>query len=121
MMRDICQEVRVMVYDGSRCTYCGRCSDVCPEDAITMTDQFELATGDKADVTQTIELFMATCKRCGRCYEHETTNAIDRMSMKGYRYDNLEVRAVIPVSTEHLDSVLLEKTEKYKRPEKVGE
>jgi hydrogenase-4 component H len=86
-----------------------------------MTDQFELATGDKADVTQTIELFMATCKRCGRCYEHETTNAIDRMSMKGYRYDNLEVRAVIPVSTEHLDSVLLEKTEKYKRPEKVGE
>lgn len=121
MMRDICQEVRVMVYDGSRCTYCGRCSDVCPEDAITMTDQFELATGDKADVTQTLELFMATCKRCGRCYEHETTNAIDRMSMKGYRYDNLEMRAVIPVSTEHLDSVLLEKTEKYKRPEKLGE
>jgi hypothetical protein len=40
------------------------------------------------------------------------------MSMKGYRYDNLETRAFIPVSTEHLDTALLEKTEKHKRPEK---
>ena len=33
MVRDLCQEIRVLLYDGSRCTYCGRCADVCPEKA----------------------------------------------------------------------------------------
>ncbi|HDP80318.1 MAG TPA: 4Fe-4S dicluster domain-containing protein [Spirochaetes bacterium] len=121
MIRDVCQELRVMVYDGGRCTYCGRCADVCPENAITMTDRFELATDDKADITQTMELFMATCSRCGRCYDHEITNAIDRMNERGYRYDNLEYRVVIPRGTEHLDDDLLKKTETYKRPERTGE
>jgi len=86
-----------------------------------MTDRFELATDDKADITQTTELFMATCSRCGRCYDHEITNAIDRMNERGYRYDNLEYRVVIPRSTEHLDDDLLKKTETYKRPERTGE
>ena len=37
MVRDLCQEIRVLLYDGARCTYCGRCADVCPEKAIAMT------------------------------------------------------------------------------------
>jgi hydrogenase-4 component H len=116
MVRDICQELRVMVYDGARCTYCGRCADVCPEDAITMTEQFELATGDRDDVTVTMELFMLTCQRCGRCYNMETTNVIDKMGLKGYRYDHLEMRAVIPKATERLDAKVLEETGRYERP-----
>ncbi|HQO01671.1 MAG TPA: 4Fe-4S binding protein [Spirochaetota bacterium] len=121
MIRDICQELRVMVYDASRCTYCGRCADVCPEHAITMTEHYELATNDKNDITETIELFMATCQRCGRCYDHENRNQIDRLSRIGFRYDNLEMRAVIPAGTQQIDTEMLKKTESYKRPERVGE
>ena len=44
LVRDLCQEIRVLLYDGARCTYCGRCADVCPEKAIVMTPRFEQAT-----------------------------------------------------------------------------
>ena len=121
LVRDICQEIRVMVYEGSRCTYCGRCSDICPEDAITMTKEFELATDETKDLNETMELFMLTCQRCGRCYDMENTNAIDRLDLKGYRYDNIEKRAVIRKSTEQFDKELYEKSKDYKRPEKIGE
>jgi hydrogenase-4 component H len=117
MIRDVCQDLRIMVYDGSRCTYCGRCADVCPESAITMTENFELATNDKNDISVSMELFMLTCQRCGRCYNMETTNMIDKMGLRGYRYDNLEARAVIPKATEHFDPKLIEESDRYKRPQ----
>ncbi len=118
LVRDMCQDLRIMLYDGSRCTYCGRCADVCPEDAITMTDQFELATNDRNDITLSMELFMLTCQRCGRCYNMETTNMIDKMGLRGFRYDNLEARAVIPTATERFDGKLLDESDRYKRPQK---
>ncbi|MBN2159150.1 MAG: 4Fe-4S binding protein [Spirochaetes bacterium] len=118
LIRDVCQDLRIMLYDGSRCTYCGRCADVCPEGAITMTEQFELATNDRNDITVNMELFMLTCQRCGRCYNMETTNMIDKMGLRGFRYDNLEVRAVIQKATEHFDEKLLEESDRYKRPQK---
>ena len=27
---DVCQEIRILKYLGRRCTYCGRCADLCP-------------------------------------------------------------------------------------------
>lgn len=119
LVRDICQEIRVMLYDGSRCTYCGHCAEICPEDAITMTNQFELATDDKEDLNERIELFMLTCQRCGRCFDMENTNMIDRLDLRGYRYDSLEGRALIRRTTEHFDQEVLKSTEHYKRPTKI--
>ena len=116
LTRDVCQELRVMLYDGTRCTYCGRCADVCPEDAITMNNTFQNASDDRNDVTTRIELFMMTCQRCGRCYEMETTNAIDRLDLKGFRYDNLEQRALIRKSSETFAPDLLAETEGHQRP-----
>ena len=121
LVRDLCQEIRVMLYDGSRCTFCGRCADICPEDAITMSREFENATDDKNDVTETLELFMLTCQRCGRCFEMENSNAIDRMDLLGYRYDSLETRAVIRKTSDTFDGDLFRKTEVYRRPTKVGD
>jgi hydrogenase-4 component H len=120
LVRDLCQEVRVLMYDGSRCTYCGRCAELCPEKAIEMTGSYELATDDRNDVTETMELFMLTCQRCGRCFDMEITNAIDRLDLKGYRYDNLEARVVLREQTERFDSSVFEKTKAFKRPEKTG-
>ncbi len=121
LVRDLCQEIRLMVYDASRCTYCGRCADVCPEKAITMTKQFETATGDKQDLTESMELFMLTCQRCGRCYDMENRNMIDRMDLLGYRYDNIEARSLIRKTTDHFDPEMLKATANYKRPGKLGE
>ena len=118
LMRDVCQELRVMLYDGSRCTYCGRCADLCPEDAITMSNDFQTACDKKEDTTTRIELFMMTCQRCGRCYEMEKTNAIDRIDLKGFRYDNLEQRALIRRTTDSFSPEVLRETERYQRPTK---
>jgi hydrogenase-4 component H len=81
-----------------------------------MTEQFELATGDRNDVTVQLELFMLTCQRCGRCYNLETTNMIDKMGLKGYRYDRLDMRAVIPRATERFDAGTLEESDRFERP-----
>lgn len=118
LVRDVCQELRVMLYDGSRCTYCGRCADVCPEKAITMSPAFELACAERQDITTRLELFMLTCQRCGRCYDMETHNAIDRLGMKGFRYDNLEARAMIKKTSPQLSPELTEATSHYARPQR---
>jgi hydrogenase-4 component H len=84
---DLCQEIRVLKYLGRRCTYCGRCADVCPEKAITMSHEFETATNDTTDLEQRLELFMSTCQRCGRCFSGHSP--LDALKMKGYRVDDL--------------------------------
>lgn len=84
---DVCQEIRILQYLGRRCTYCGRCSDVCPEKAITMSHEFENATGQVADLHQRLELFMSTCQRCGRCFKGSTV--LESLKMKGYRFDDI--------------------------------
>ena len=45
---------------------------------------------------------MLTCQRCGRCYDMETTNAIDKLGLTGYRYDSLEARTVLRRATDTL-------------------
>jgi hydrogenase-4 component H len=59
-------------WDLAKCTYCGRCAEACPEDAVTMAQLFETATDDILDLTMTVEVFMASCNRCGRCYRTQT-------------------------------------------------
>jgi hydrogenase-4 component H len=85
---DPCQEIRILQYLGRRCTYCGRCADVCPEKAITMSLEFENATNQIGDLRQTLELFMSTCQRCGRCFKGAAT--LDELKMKGYRADDIQ-------------------------------
>jgi hydrogenase-4 component H len=84
---DVCQEIRILQYLGRRCTYCGRCADVCPEKAITMSHEFENATGHVGDLHQRLELFMSTCQRCGRCFK--AGSVLDNLKMKGYRFDDI--------------------------------
>jgi hydrogenase-4 component H len=64
--------VATFTWSLGRCTYCARCAEACPEDAVTMTTQFETATDDISDLLMTVEVFMASCSRCGRCYRTQT-------------------------------------------------
>ena len=84
---DLCQEVRILQYLGRRCTYCGRCADVCREKAITMSREFETATNRISDLGQRLELFMSTCQRCGRCFKEPSS--LEQLKLKGYRMDDL--------------------------------
>jgi ferredoxin len=56
----------------ARCVYCGRCAEVCPEEAVTMSAEFETATGEIRDLTMAVDVFMGSCNRCGRCYRTQT-------------------------------------------------
>lgn len=72
-----------------RCIFCGRCADVCPEDAITMSGRFQLASDQvREDLVHESDIFMATCKRCGHCYEPATP--LDRIMEPGYRHDQID-------------------------------
>ena len=66
-----------------RCTYCGRCAEVCPEEAIKMSLEFETSTNEKEDLYIEQELYMATCARCGRCFEID--NVIDAIPVRRNR------------------------------------
>jgi hydrogenase-4 component H len=85
---DLCQEVRIIQYLGRRCAYCGRCAEICPEQAITMSRDFETASPRIGDLRQRLELFMGTCQRCGRCFPEPTP--LEALKMKGYRFDDVE-------------------------------
>ncbi|MFC1501939.1 4Fe-4S dicluster domain-containing protein [bacterium] len=77
------KEWRTIDFFLERCTYCGRCEEVCPEKAITMTKTFEMATDSKEDLHISVELYMGTCGRCGRCFLPE--HGLDKLMVTGYR------------------------------------
>lgn len=65
-------QLAIFTWTLARCTYCARCAEVCPEDAVKMSQGFETATDRIEDITFTVEVFMASCNRCGRCYRTQT-------------------------------------------------
>ena len=86
LLKDVCQEIRVVEYVGRRCTFCGRCADLCPEKAITMSSEYELASEKPADIKQSLNIWMSTCQRCGRCFKG--AGPLDALMMLGFREDD---------------------------------
>lgn len=60
-----------------KCIYCARCADVCPEQAITMSQEFELATTNKSDLNISVELNMVKCQECGTAFT--TKRIVDKL------------------------------------------
>jgi hydrogenase-4 component H len=102
LIADPCQEMRVVKYLGRRCTYCGRCADLCPEKAITMSQDYETASPKINDFRQSLEIWMGTCQRCGRCFKG--AGPLDQLMMKGYRFDDLSGEIWIYRSKAYLDA-----------------
>ena len=49
----------------SKCIFCGRCQEICPEDAIKLTTDFELANNVKGQLIVRLELPLFKCENCG--------------------------------------------------------
>jgi formate hydrogenlyase subunit 6/NADH:ubiquinone oxidoreductase subunit I len=48
-----------------RCTYCAQCRDVCPQKAITLSNQFETASPSMDDMSISLQLKLVHCRECG--------------------------------------------------------
>jgi hydrogenase-4 component H len=76
---------RIIERDLFRCIYCARCVEVCPEKALVMTAEYQLATDKKENLLIRQEIDMATCQRCGRCFDRNLKHPLDKMMTKGFR------------------------------------
>jgi len=50
----------------ARCIYCGRCEEVCPTHAIELSENFELAVTNKADLYEEAEFSLHHCTCCDK-------------------------------------------------------
>jgi len=83
IVTDTKDEWRRLDFYIERCIYCGRCEEVCEEGAIHLTDQFETSTDNKEDLHVSIEIYMGSCQRCGRCFTPE--HPLDKMIVAEFR------------------------------------
>lgn len=51
-----------------RCIFCARCEEVCPTAAIKLSQEYELAVWNKADLLQQARFNLCNCRECGRPY-----------------------------------------------------
>ncbi|PWC14470.1 hydrogenase 4 subunit H [Brenneria corticis] len=49
-----------------RCIFCGRCEEVCPTRAIVLSQEFEMAVSNKADLYQRATFSLLDCRVCHR-------------------------------------------------------
>ncbi|MGZ4903276.1 MAG: 4Fe-4S dicluster domain-containing protein [Halobacteriota archaeon] len=59
---------RTLSIDVTRCMYCGRCAEVCPVQALTMTEQFELSYDAPRGSFTTNDVALEPCAGCGSSY-----------------------------------------------------
>lgn len=105
---DVSQEIRRLEFNLGRCTYCVRCSEVCPENAITITEQFETATPESQDLHMSVDIFMGSCQRCGRCFT--TESKLDELMITGFRdkpeYRVGEAKAQVSEAWKRVDNAI---------------
>ena len=75
-------------YLGRRCTYCGRCADVCPEKAITMSEEFETATNQLPTWSSSSRCSWAPASAAAAA--SRSPALLDALKLKGYRVDDVE-------------------------------
>ena len=56
---------RIIEISLTKCIFCGRCQEICPQEAISLTKEFELASTSKNNLKVTIEHNLLKCENCG--------------------------------------------------------
>lgn len=64
METDLAEGTRQWQLFLGRCIFCGRCEEVCPTRAIVLSQEFELAVFNKADLYQRATFTLAYCQQC---------------------------------------------------------
>ena len=72
---DLEQGVRRVKLDVGRCIRCAFCEEACPAMAIKLSREFELATPNKEDLIQIVEIPLVKCAVCGR-YTNATVRQV---------------------------------------------
>ncbi|SHO56488.1 formate hydrogenlyase complex iron-sulfur subunit [Vibrio quintilis] len=78
----------------ARCIYCGRCEEVCPTHAIELSEKFELAVTNKADLYESAEFALADCSLCGKPFVAKKllNYVVDSLENSGLTGEALEMR-----------------------------
>ncbi|BCW97431.1 MAG: hypothetical protein KatS3mg024_0258 [Armatimonadota bacterium] len=58
---------RSAVIDGTMCTACGVCVDICPEDALSLVPESKVAFAEKAPSARGLSVLLKDADRCTRC------------------------------------------------------
>jgi formate hydrogenlyase subunit 6/NADH:ubiquinone oxidoreductase subunit I len=85
LITDVAPRWRVIRRFLDRCLHCGRCAGACAYAAVRLDADYELGTGDRADLLVEQRLFMGVCDRCGRCYT--PIHPLDQLKATGVRVE----------------------------------
>ncbi|QBF83702.1 hydrogenase 4 subunit H [Shewanella maritima] len=79
----------------ARCIYCGRCEEVCPTGAIKLSQDFELAVANKADLYEQAVFKLAHCQECETPFapKKAVQYALDLLIQSGLDQEQIDIRA----------------------------
>lgn len=77
-----------------RCIFCGRCEEVCPTRAIVLSQEFEMAVADKADLYQRATFTLLNCQACHRPFapQKEVEYAVALLRQSGMTEEDAAAR-----------------------------
>ncbi len=106
LVRDLCQELRVMVYDARAAPTAVAARTCVPRTPSPWTPNYELATGSKEDINETMSSSWPPASVAGAATITRSPTRSTACSRIGFKYDSIEMRAVVPVSSEQFDMKL---------------
>lgn len=80
-----------------RCIFCARCEEVCPTGAIQLSQEFELAVMNKADLYDRADYELAACSHCGEFFApvKEVEYVLALLEQAGLAGDELDERRAL--------------------------
>lgn len=80
-----------------RCIYCARCEEVCPTGAIQLSQEFELAVMNKADLYEQADYQLEACSQCGVLFvpSKELEYVLALLEQAGMSGEELEERKAL--------------------------
>ncbi|MBJ7220275.1 MULTISPECIES: hydrogenase 4 subunit H [unclassified Brenneria] len=92
METDVADGTRTWQLFLGRCIFCGRCEEVCPTRAIVLSQEFEMAVSNKADLYQRATFTLLDCRVCHRPFapQKEVDYTMALLKQSGMSADEVE-------------------------------
>lgn len=94
METDVVNGTRTWQLFLGRCIFCGRCEEVCPTRAIVLSQEFEMAVTNKADLFQRATFRLLACHECHRPFapEKEVAYTVALLQQAGMSAEDAQAR-----------------------------